>query len=213
MVLFDEIEKAHEDVWNILLQILEDGVVTDAFGRSIDFKNTMIIMTSNIGAKSIVSGQQGRVGFSYGGETEGKEGFERMRRDVSDELRRTFRPEFLNRIDETITFQKLTRENICQITKQMLMVLKKRLEEKMIFMEISDDAVEVLADEGFDAVYGARPLRRIICRQVEDVLAQQMLEGALAAGDTAEMKAEAGRLVIGKKAAGIAPEPFLTKKG
>ncbi len=213
VVLFDEIEKAHEDVWNILLQILEDGVITDAFGRSIDFKNTMIIMTSNIGAKSIVSGQQGRMGFSYEEERQGKEGFERMQRDVSDELRRTFRPEFLNRIDETITFQKLTRENICQITKQMLMVLKKRLEEKMIFMEISDDAVEVLADEGFDAVYGARPLRRTICRQVEDVLAQQMLEGALAAGDTAEMKAEAGRLVIGKKAAGIAPEPFLTKKG
>ena len=153
------------------------------------------------------------MGFSYEEERQGKEGFERMQRDVSDELRRTFRPEFLNRIDETITFQKLTRENICQITKQMLMVLKKRLEEKMIFMEISDDAVEVLADEGFDAVYGARPLRRTICRQVEDVLAQQMLEGALAAGDTAEMKAEAGRLVIGKKAAGIAPEPFLTKKG
>ena len=186
VVLFDEIEKAHEDVWNILLQILEDGRITDSQGRTVDFKNTVIIMTSNVGAKNITAVQRS-LGFAAeeSEETEEAKRFERVKEAVMSDLRRTFRPEFLNRIDETIVFRQLTEENICEIARRMLNLTAKRMEEMGVKLEVEDDAVKELAKNGFDPVYGARPLRRAIQNRVEDAVAEQMLEGRLCSGTTA----------------------------
>ncbi len=199
VVLFDEIEKAHEDVWNILLQILEDGIVTDAQGRRVDFKNTIIVMTSNIGAKNITAADTARLGFDGGEAEDESRRFERIRQAVLAELKRTFRPEFLNRIDETIVFRQLTQEDICAIARGMLATTARRMEEQGIALETEDAAVELLAKDGFDAQYGARPLRRAIQNRVEDAVAEQMLEGKLAAGDTARILLEDGGIVIKKK--------------
>ena len=186
VVLFDEIEKAHEDVWNILLQILEDGRITDSQGRTVDFKNTVIIMTSNVGAKNITAVQRS-LGFAAeeSEETDEAKRFERVKEAVMSDLRRTFRPEFLNRIDETIVFHQLTEENICEIARRMLNLTAKRMEEMGVKLEVEDDAVKELAKNGFDPVYGARPLRRAIQNRVEDAVAEQMLEGRLCSGTTA----------------------------
>ena len=185
VVLFDEIEKAHEDVWNILLQILEDGIVTDSQGRRVDFKNTIIVMTSNVGAKNITAADTARLGFD-GGEAEDESvRFERIRQAVMAELKRTFRPEFLNRIDETIVFRQLSREDICAIARRMLDTTARRMAEQGIALEADDEAVTALAEGGFDPQYGARPLRRAIQNRVEDAVAEQMLEGKLVSGDTA----------------------------
>ena len=185
VVLFDEIEKAHEDVWNILLQILEDGIVTDSQGRKVDFKNTIIVMTSNVGAKNITA-DAARLGFdgSEKGEKESEEvRFDRIRDAVMADLKRTFRPEFLNRIDEIIVFRQLTEDNIRQIARRMLDVTGARMAQQGITLAADDDAVAELARDGFDPQYGARPLRRAIQSMVEDAVAEKMLEGQLKSGE------------------------------
>ena len=198
VVLFDEIEKAHEDVWNILLQILEDGIVTDSQGRRVDFKNTIIVMTSNLGARNITS-QTGKLGFD-GGEKNNDEArhFAQVKEAVMAEVRRTFRPEFLNRIDETIVFRPLTEEDIRQIAKRMLYNTARRMAQQGITLESTDEAVAVLAKDGFDPQYGARPLRRAIQNEVEDAVAEQMLEGKIRAGDTARICLQDGKVAIEK---------------
>ena len=200
VVLFDEIEKAHEDVWNILLQILEDGIVTDSQGRKVDFKNTIIVMTSNVGAKNITA-DAARLGFdgSEKGEKESEEvRFDRIRDAVMADLKRTFRPEFLNRIDEIIVFRQLTEDNIRQIARRMLDVTGARMAQQGITLEAEDDAVAELARDGFDPQYGARPLRRAIQSMVEDAVAEKMLEGELKSGDTAHVRLKDGKVVIEK---------------
>ena len=200
VVLFDEIEKAHEDVWNILLQILEDGIVTDSQGRKVDFKNTIIVMTSNVGAKNITA-DAARLGFD-GGDKDEKETeevrFDRIRDAVMADLKRTFRPEFLNRIDEIIVFRQLTEDNIRQIARRMLDVTGARMAQQGITLAADDDAVAELARDGFDPQYGARPLRRAIQSMVEDAVAEKMLEGELKSGDTAHVRLKDGKVVIEK---------------
>ena len=200
VVLFDEIEKAHEDVWNILLQILEDGIVTDSQGRRVDFKNTIIVMTSNVGARNITSADK-PLGFD-GRETEADEKarFDRIKQAVMEELRRTFKPEFLNRIDETIVFRQLTEENIRHIAQRMLQITGGRMAQQGITLLADDDAVTALAKDGFDPQYGARPLRRAIQNQVEDAVAELMLEGKLKSGDTAHVRLRDGKVVIDSEA-------------
>ena len=196
VVLFDEIEKAHEDVWNILLQILEDGIVTDSQGRRVDFKNTVIVMTSNVGAKNITAADTARLGFEVGAEENTEDRFERIRQAVMAELKRTFRPEFLNRIDETIVFRQLTQEDICAIARRMLDATAARMADQGIALQAEEDAVAELARDGFDPQYGARPLRRAIQTQVEDAVAEKMLEGTLTAGGTARVVLRDGKVAI-----------------
>ncbi len=198
VVLFDEIEKAHEDVWNVLLQILEDGIVTDSQGRRVDFKNTVIVMTSNVGAKNITAADTAPLGFD-GGSGESEEGrFERIRQAVMAELRRTFRPEFLNRIDETIVFRQLTQEDIRAIARRMLDTTAARMAAQGITLKTEDDAVDTLSRNGFDAQYGARPLRRAIQNTVEDAVAELMLSGTLQSGDTACVVLRDGKVAVEK---------------
>ena len=214
VVLFDEIEKAHEDVWNILLQILEDGIVTDSQGRKVDFKNTIIVMTSNVGAKNITA-DAARLGFdgSEKGEKESEEvRFDRIRDAVMADLKRTFRPEFLNRIDEIIVFRQLTEDNIRQIARRMLDVTGARMAQQGITLAADDDAVAELARDGFDPQYGARPLRRAIQSMVEDAVAEKMLEGQLKSGDTAHVRLRDGKVVIESEAAPAAEAPAETTK-
>ena len=198
VVLFDEMEKAHEDVWNILLQILDDGVVTDSQGRSVDFKNTVIVMTSNVGARNITAGHRASLGFAAAEEESESERFERIRAAVMAELDRTFKPEFLNRIDETIVFRQLTEDDIAEIAKRMLAVTARRMEEQGIALTWDEDALAALAKAGFDERYGARPLRRKIQSTVEDAVAEQMLEGNLTRGDTAKILLRDEKLVVEK---------------
>ena len=207
VVLFDEIEKAHEDVWNILLQILEDGIVTDSQGRRVDFKNTIIVMTSNVGARNITAADKS-LGFD-GRETDADEKarFGRIRQAVMDELRRTFKPEFLNRIDETIVFRQLTEEDIRRIAQRMLEITGKRMAQQGITLLADDEAVTALAKDGFDPQYGARPLRRAIQNEVEDAVAEQMLEGKLQSGDTAHICLQDGKVAIEKAAAPAQEQP------
>ncbi|QNL44841.1 ATP-dependent Clp protease ATP-binding subunit [Oscillibacter hominis] len=198
VVLFDEIEKAHEDVWNILLQILEDGRITDSQGRTVDFKNTVIVMTSNVGAKAITNADSGRLGFAPEKDAGEEKKFEAVKAAVMEELRRTFRPEFLNRIDETIVFRRLSQEDIAEVARRMLKSTAKRMEAMGIRLEADDKAIAELAKEGFDPIYGARPLRRCIQSKVEDAVAEQMLEGTLKEGDTARLSVEDNKLCISK---------------
>ncbi len=198
VVLFDEIEKANEDVWNILLQILEDGRITDSQGRTVDFKNTVIVMTSNVGAASITSAGS-RLGFDSGEAAKDEaSAYEKGRELVMDELRRTFRPEFLNRIDDIIVFHRLTQDDITEIARRMLKATEKRMAAMGVKLEADDAAVNELAKEGFDPKYGARPLRRAIQNKVEDAVAEQMLSGGLKSGDTAHLTLTDDRLCVGK---------------
>ena len=210
VVLFDEIEKAHPDIWNILLQILEDGIVTDSQGRRVDFKNTIIVMTSNVGAKNITAAET-PLGF-HGGDKSAEEDeakrYERIRQAVMDDLKKTFRPEFLNRIDEIIVFRQLTQENIREIASRMLQVTGRRMAEQGITLDVDDDALTELARDGFDPQYGARPLRRSIQNLVEDAVAEQMLEGRLRSGGTAHVRLKDGKVVIESESAPAdAPQP------
>ena len=198
VVLFDEIEKAHEDVWNVLLQILEDGRITDAQGRTVDFKNTVIVMTSNVGASNILSSGN-HLGFdSKDTAADDAETFKRTKETVMEELRRTFRPEFLNRIDDIIVFRRLTQDDITEIARRLLKTTSQRMEAMGVKLEADDSAVAELAKEGFDPRYGARPLRRAIQNKVEDAVAEQLLDGTLRAGDTAQLKFENNRLSVTK---------------
>ncbi len=176
VVLFDEIEKAHPDIFNMLLQVLDDGILTDSQGRRVDFRNTIIIMTSNIGAK-LIAGGSGVVGFSSG--ESGALGDSKIYDEVMGELKRTFRPEFLNRIDEVIVFKKLTKENVREICRKLLSELSQRLKSMHITVEFDDSAVNGISEKGFDEVYGARPVKREIQSRIEDKLSELILDGSV----------------------------------
>ncbi|MBQ3128816.1 MAG: ATP-dependent Clp protease ATP-binding subunit [Clostridia bacterium] len=182
VVLFDEIEKAHPDVFNMLLQILDDGVLTDSQGRKVDFKNSIVIMTSNVGAKLISNTGAKTLGFSAD-ENGGVMSQTAIREAVMGELKKCFRPEFLNRVDDIIVFEQLKKDDIKEIAKRLLTTLSKRVGEMDIELEFDETAVEKIADEGFDPVYGARPLKRAIQSQIEDKLSEEMLEGKIKAGE------------------------------
>ncbi len=183
VLLFDEIEKAHPDVFNMLLQILDDGRLTDAQGKVVSFKNTVIIMTSNIGARLITEKQQERLGFLTADAANGAENdFERTRDLVMNELKKVFRPEFINRVDDIIVFRKLLQEDIRKIAGKMLEGLQTQLSEMEIEVEFSENAIDAVAKAGFDPIYGARPLRRAIRSKIEDPLSEEMLEGRILAG-------------------------------
>ena len=193
VVLFDEIEKAHPDVFNILLQILEDGRLTDAQGRKVDFKNTVIIMTSNVGAR-LITEKKGSLGFAS--EDNQKLDSEKVKELVLGELKSTFRPEFLNRVDDIIVFHKLTDEDIREIAGRMLKTLQKRLSEIGVSAEFTEAAVAEIAKEGFDPIYGARPLRRAIQTKLEDRLSELMLEGKVHAGNQVVCNFENGEFIF-----------------
>lgn len=196
VILFDEIEKAHPDVFNIMLQILDDGRLTDAKGRTVDFKNTVIIMTSNIGAKTITDSK--KLGF-----TPAEDNFDRnqetIRENVMDELKRSFRPEFLNRIDDIIVFKQLDREDIKQIASRLCDSVVKSLKELGITLTVEDSAIDVLVEKGFDVTYGARPLKRAIQSLIEDKMAEKMLEKTFSEGDEVVARGEDGKIVFAKK--------------
>ncbi len=185
VILFDEIEKAHPDVFNILLQVLDDGHITDAHGRKVDFKQTIIIMTSNAGAQAIVEPKQ--LGFIS--QKDEKKDYEKMKASVMEEVRRLFKPEFLNRIDEIMVFHTLKKEEIRKIVTLLLKSLEKRCQEQMnIQLNVTNSAVDYIAEAGFDAKYGARPLRRAIQSKIEDRLANELLEGKIKRGDTVQVQ-------------------------
>lgn len=181
VVLFDEIEKAHPDVFNMLLQILEDGRLTDSQGRTVDFKNTIIIMTSNVGAR-LITEKQSSLGFNSENENVEESEKKDIKELVTGELRKVFRPEFLNRVDDIIVFNKLNKDEIKQIAVKMLKTLENRLDKMNIKISFTDNAVSEIADKGFDENYGARPLRRAIQNEIEDPLSEQMLEGKVKDG-------------------------------
>ena len=196
VILFDEIEKAHPDVFNIMLQILDDGRLTDAKGRHVNFKNTIIIMTSNVGASKITT--TSRLGFSKR-DDEYKDKYEKIKETVSKEMKKAFRPEFLNRIDETIVFAHLSQEEIRQIVDLMLKDLFKRLAERELSVEVTDEVKDHLAKNGYSEAYGARPLRRLIQRKIEDMLAEEILSGKYAPGDTIVIKLVDDKIAFEKK--------------
>lgn len=195
VVLLDEIEKAHPDVFNVLLQILEDGRLTDGKGRTVDFKNTVIIMTSNVGAQNIRDKKT--LGFSSG-TPQGEKEYEEIKDIMTSELKKTFRPEFLNRIDEIIVFHPLREADIKEIASLMLSQVIKRLEERGVYLTVTDAARDLLAKKGFDSVYGARPLRREIQRTVEDRLSEELLAGTIKLSDKVLLDAEEDKITIKK---------------
>ena len=195
VVLFDEIEKAHPDVFNMLLQILEDGRLTDAKGRTVDFKNTLLIMTSNIGSKVIEKGGGG-LGFEFEND-QAEAQYNRIRSLVNEELKQYFRPEFLNRLDEIIVFRQLNRQEVTEIAEILLKEVFTRLVEKNITLEVTAKFKERLVEEGYNPAYGARPLRRAIMRLLEDVLAEEILMGRLRDGVTAIVDInEEGKVIV-----------------
>ncbi|MGN1030275.1 MAG: AAA family ATPase, partial [Butyricicoccaceae bacterium] len=185
VVLFDEIEKAHPDVFNILLQVLDDGRITDSQGRTVDFKNTILIMTSNLGSQFLLDGidEQGNIRDD-------------AKAQVNELLRRSFRPEFLNRLDETVFYKPLTRENITGIIDLMIQALGKRLEDKHLTVELSEDAKQYVIDHGYDPVYGARPLRRFLQRNVETLIGREIIAGDLSAGTKLVVDLQDGALHV-----------------
>ena len=193
VVLFDEIEKAHEDVWGILLQIMDDGRLTDSAGRVVSFRNTIIVMTSNVGAKSISDGRP-RMGFTPDGGDEAQF----MRARINEELRRTFKPEFLNRIDETIVFRRLSRAEIRSIAERMLLTVAERFKALGMTLSVPDQVVDFLAERGYDEKYGARPLRRAIRSMIEDKAAELMLTDSLGRGDTVQACIDGNELILTK---------------
>ncbi|NLD98421.1 MAG: AAA domain-containing protein, partial [Fibrobacter sp.] len=193
VILLDEIEKAHPDVFNILLQILDDGILTDSYGRHVNFRNTIIIMTSNAGTRDVK--KSGTVGF---GKTSTSTDYEAMKSKVLEELKRIFNPEFLNRVDETIVFYPLTKKEISQIVDIQLHDVQTRLIDRNIKLIFSKEAKEYVVDQGFDPVLGARPLRRAVQRLVEDRLAEEFLNDRFHDGDTIHLNFENGQIVFVK---------------
>ena len=210
VILFDEIEKAHPDVFNILLQILDDGRLTDAKGKHINFKNTIIIMTSNVGASMITT--QGKLGFSASADDAKKDKYEKLKDTVNEELKKAFRPEFLNRIDDIIVFSHLSKEEIRQIVDLMMKDLFKRLSERELSIEVTDEVKDYLAKDGYNEAYGARPLRRLIQKKIEDQLAEEILTNAYQPGDTIVLKLDTSegegkeKLVFERKEGGSAEQ-------
>ena len=196
VILFDEIEKAHPDVFNMLLQILDDGRLTDSQGRTVDFKNTVIIMTSNVGASLITQSGARRLGFAN---DDADSDNAKIKETVLAELRKTFKPEFLNRVDDIVVFSKLTHDEIKQIAGNMLKTLSDRLAAMDIGVTFDESAKDKLAEEGFDDVYGARPLRRTIQSKIEDVISEKILDGSIKAGDNVECTFTDGEFVYTKK--------------
>ncbi|MBO6108336.1 MAG: ATP-dependent Clp protease ATP-binding subunit [Eubacterium sp.] len=195
VILFDEIEKAHPDVFNMLLQVLEDGHITDSHGRRADFKNTIIIMTSNAGANRIISPKS----LGFGAKTSADEDYKKMRDGVMEEVRHIFKPEFINRIDEMIVFHALSEENIHDITKILTKALEKRLlEQTDITLHISDEVIDHVAKKGFDKDYGARPIRRALVSEVEDKLAEAMIEGTISRAGAVDVVMENGEVAVRK---------------
>ena len=178
VVLFDEIEKAHSEVYNTLLQVLEDGRLTDGQGRIVDFKNTVIVFTSNLGTQDISKA----VGLGFQSGSDSGSNYERMKNKVTDELKKHFRPEFLNRIDDIIVFHQLTEQEIVQMVDLMIGRTEKQLQNKDMSLELTDNAKKLLAQRGFDPVLGARPLRRTIQREIEDQLSEKILFGEIEGG-------------------------------
>jgi len=191
VVLFDEIEKAHEDVWGILLQIMDDGHLTDSAGRKIDFRNTVIVMTSNIGAKTITENRQPLGFYTGGGRSD-----EQMYAQVMEQLRATFRPEFLNRVDETIVFHRLSQENMESIAGNMLLQIQERFERLGLSLTVPQETQRWIARAGYDDKYGARPLKRTLQRSIEDAAAKLLLEGGLKAGDRVSAMLEGEDIVL-----------------
>lgn len=192
VVLLDEIEKAHPEVFNILLQVLEDGRLTDSKGRTVDFRNTLIIMTSNVGADVIK--KNSTLGFTAAHDA-GRD-YNNMKDKVMGELKKSFRPEFLNRIDEIIVFHSLDETHIAQIVTLMADELRKRLKEQDVDFVLTDSAKAFLAKEGFDPSFGARPLRRAIQKHIEDRLSEELLRGNISKGDTLTIDEKDGELVV-----------------
>jgi ATP-dependent Clp protease ATP-binding subunit ClpB len=187
VVLFDEIEKAHPDVFNVLLQILDDGRLTDSQGRVVDFRNTVIIMTSNMGSHLILeAGEQDAAGWAP------------IEAAVRDQLRLHFRPEFLNRVDDIIVFRQLNRADIAAIVELQLERLRRLLEQKRLVLTVTPEARDLLAAEGYDPAFGARPLKRVIQRRLQNPIALELLEGKFAEGDTIEVGREGNQLVFGR---------------
>ena len=212
VVLFDEIEKAHPDVFNLLLQLLEDGRLTDSKGRTVDFKNTLIIMTSNIGSKVIEKGGGG-LGFEFGGGDVEETQYNRIRSLVNEELKQYFRPEFLNRLDEIIVFRQLNREEVKQIAEIMLKEVFARMLEKNIALSVTDGFKERLVEEGYNPSYGARPLRRAVMRLLEDSLAEEFLSGRIGDGDAALVDVDDSKQVVIRKQLSAASIPELAAAG
>jgi ATP-dependent Clp protease ATP-binding subunit ClpC len=200
VVLFDEIEKAHPDVWNILLQIMDDGRLTDAQGRTVDFKNAVIVMTSNIGARNLTEARRSFGFTAMAGAQDETRPVAEIREKIMGELRDTFRPEFLNRLDDVIVFHQLTEEQIRGIAEGMLRGLSLRLAERGIALDADEAAMELLAKKGFDPKYGARPLRRLIQSAIEDEAATRMLQGGFSAGDVLLVTVKDGGFALEKKA-------------
>ena len=211
VVLFDEIEKAHPDVFNLLLQLLEDGRLTDSKGRTVDFKNTMIIMTSNIGSKVIEKGGGG-LGFEFSGSSVEDTQYTRIRSLVNEELKQYFRPEFLNRLDEIIVFRQLSRDEVKLIAEIMLREVFARMQEKGITLSVSESFKERLVEEGYNPSYGARPLRRAVMRLLEDSLAEEFLSGRITDGDSALVDVDDSKQVVIRKDA-VALQPELAAAG
>ena len=195
VVLFDEIEKAHPDIFNTMLQILDDGVLTDSQGRKVSFKNAVIIMTSNVGAK-LITDKQSSLGFTTGGSSMS---FEKIREAVMGELKKTFRPEFINRVDDIIVFSRLSKENIREIAVKLLGEVGRRTAEMDIEIEFTEAVADRIADAGFDEIYGARPLRRAVRSNVEDKLSELLLEGTVTAGKSYLCDVEDGEFVFTEK--------------
>lgn len=196
VLLFDEIEKAHPDIFNLLLQILEDGILTDSQGRKVDFKNTVIIMTSNIGAKAISQ----KTAFGFSQQNDETQDQKKIKEEVMSQLKNAFRPEFINRIDDIIVFKQLNKEDIREIARRMLQTLIHRVETNIgVTMQFDDAAIDRLADLGFDKVYGARPLRRAIQSHIEDPLSEEILEGKIAKGDVVTCRLEQDEFVFQKQ--------------
>ena len=199
VILFDEIEKAHPDVFNMLLQILDDGRLTDSQGRTVDFKNTVIIMTSNVGARIIADKQTDTLGFKFADSDNNKNSQEQIKDAVLAELKKLFRPEFLNRVDDIIVFHKLTQDDIKEIAVKMLDNLKSRVKNMDIEIEFTDNAITAIADAGFDDTYGARPLRRAIQSKIEDTLSEKILEGTVSKDSKVSVDFADGQFIFNNK--------------
>jgi ATP-dependent Clp protease ATP-binding subunit ClpC len=196
IVVFDEIEKAHPEAFNMLLQVMEEGTLTDARGRRVDFRNAIIVMTSNIGADAIKRGATLGFNAPKSEETTEKQVYDDMKKHVTEQLRKAFRPEFLNRVDATIFFRALTREEIKQIVDLELHKVRERLIEHAITLDVTDEARGWLADKGYDPEYGARPLRRLIQNEVEDALSDGILSGKFKLASIVRADAQEGNLIL-----------------